>query len=117
MLRCLVLFAAAVLFVEFAGPSQASAIHPHYVNPYRRPVVRQIRPGDLFSNYYVGPACYAGGVPAQLYTSPLPTPPFVGHTYITYEPLMPHEFMYRHKRTYSRHNPGEGWTRTTVRYR
>ena len=113
------LFTMAVMLathVEFAGSSQANAAHPHHVNPYRHPVVRQIRPGDLFSNYYVGPACLAGGVPAQLYTSPLPTPPMVGHTYITYEALMPHEFMYRHKRTYFRHNPGEGWTHTKVRY-
>ncbi|HUT13323.1 MAG TPA: hypothetical protein VMY42_22740 [Thermoguttaceae bacterium] len=69
--------------------------------------------GDLFYNYYVPPgAC--GGVGAQLYVSPRPTPPLVGHTYVTYQPLMPHEFMYSHGRTYLRRNPGSGWTRTVV---
>src|SRR6185503_243391 len=46
---------------------------------------------DLFYNYYVGNNC--GGMGAQLYLSPRPVPPFVGNTYITYQPLMPHEFL------------------------
>src|SRR5215469_9938667 len=50
---------------------------------------------DLFYNYYV-----AGTPPAQLYLSPRPTPPLVGHTYITYQALYPHEFMYHHSRSY-----------------
>jgi hypothetical protein len=57
----------------------------------------------LFYNYYVGgSAC--GDVPAQLYLCPRPTPPVVGHTYITYEPLMPHEFLYRHHKNYYRYD-------------
>ncbi len=71
----------------------------------------------MFSNYYVGPSYCAGGIPAQLYVAPVPTPPLVGHTYITYEPLRPHEMLYPHRRTYFRHNPGEGWSHTRVRYR
>lgn len=70
---------------------------------------------DLFYNYYVPPGPY-GGVGAELYLCPRPTPPLVGHTWITYQPLMPHEFMYTHKRSYVRRNPGAGVTRTTVRY-
>lgn len=58
----------------------------------------------LFYNHYADAAC--GGVPAKLYVSPRPTPPFVGHTYITYEPLMPHENLYRHCRTYYSYDPG-----------
>lgn len=55
---------------------------------------------DLFYNYYVDGA---GGVPAQLYIAPRPTPPLVGHTYVTYQPLMPHEYLYRpHLRVYRR---------------
>lgn len=55
---------------------------------------------DLFYNYYVDGAY---GVPAKLYISPRPTPPLVGHTYVTYQPLMPHEFLYRpHLRVYRR---------------
>ncbi len=68
---------------------------------------------DMFYNYYVPPgAC--GVVGAELYPSPRPAPPWVGHTYYTYQPLMPHEFLYRHHRTYIRYNPGAGWTRTFV---
>lgn len=70
---------------------------------------------DLFYNYYVGGT--GGSAAAQLYESPLPTPPFVGHTYVTYQPFMPHEYMYRHMRSYYTYNPGAGWTRTNVRYR
>jgi hypothetical protein len=70
---------------------------------------------DLFYNYYVPPTC--GGVGAELYISPKPVPPHVGHTYITYQPLMPHEFLYHHHRTYHRYyNGGQGLTRTCVRY-
>jgi hypothetical protein len=86
-----------------AGPvavDQAQAVHPTTAP-------------DLFYNYYV-PGGPCGGVPAQLYLSPRPTPPLVGHTYITYQPLMPHEFLYRHARTYYRQNENGKWTRTQV---
>ena len=70
---------------------------------------------DLFYNYYVGNNC--GGMGAELYLSPRPVPPFVGHTYITYQPLMPHEFLYAHDRTYHRYyNGGLGLTRAHVHY-
>ena len=70
-------------------------------------------PPDLFYNYYVAPGAY-GYVGAQLYVAPVPTPPLVGHTYITYQPLLPHEFLYHHHRTYLRKNPRGGWTKTCV---
>lgn len=71
---------------------------------------------DLFYNYYAWPSCTGWG--AELYLSPRPVPPHVGHTYITYQPLMPHEFMYAHHRTYHRYyNGGQGLTRTSVKYR
>ncbi len=72
--------------------------------------------GDLFYNYYVPPGP-CGGVGAQLYVAPRPTPPMVGHTYITYQPLMPHEFLYKHHRAYYTCNQGAGWTRTKVSWR
>lgn len=75
---------------------------------------RVSRADDLFYNFYVGPAQYAGGAAGGMYPTPLPTPPLVGHTYITYQPLMPHEFLYRHHRTYHRHHPGHGWVTTKV---
>jgi len=68
---------------------------------------------DLFYNYYAAPAG-CSGVGAALYPAPRPTPVLVGHTYVTYQPLMPHEFLYQHRRTYYRRNPGAGWTKTTV---
>lgn len=77
---------------------------------------RDGRAGELFYNFYVPPGS-AGAVGAQLYVAPRPTPPLVGHTYITYQPLMPHEFLYRHHRVYYRSNPGAGWTRTKVSWR
>jgi len=68
---------------------------------------------DLFYNFYVPNNC--GGVPAQLYVAPRPAPPLVGHTYYTYQPLMPHEFMYPHYRTYRHYyDDGRGVTRTRV---
>lgn len=70
---------------------------------------------DLFANYYVGP-CPCGTV-AQMYISPVPVPANVGHTYTTYQPLMPHEFMYKHTRSHYAHAPGAGWTRSKVRWR
>ncbi len=54
---------------------------------------------DLFYNYYVPGN---GAPPAQLYLSPRPTPPLVGHTYVTYQPFYPHEMLYPHRRTYYR---------------
>ncbi len=77
--------------------------------------VRHTGPNDLFYNYYTSPGY--GGLSAELYPCPRPTPPLVGHTYITYQPLMPQEFLYKHSRTYVRKTPGEGWTRAIVTWR
>jgi hypothetical protein len=49
-----------------------------------------------------------------MYLSPRPVPPLVGHTYITYQPLMPHEFLYRHHRNYYTYHPYGGHTHTRV---
>jgi hypothetical protein len=68
----------------------------------------------MFRNYYVGGP--GQGAPAQLYVSPRPTPAYVGHTWITYEPLMPHEFLYRHHRAYYAHNADGSWTTTRVHW-
>lgn len=66
----------------------------------------------VFQNYYVGPP----GVPGQLYVSPLPAPPLVGYTWITYQALEPHEFLYHHHRTYHSYHPGAAWNTTKVHY-
>ena len=70
---------------------------------------------DLFYNYYVGNS--SCGIPAQLYLCPQPTPALVGHTYYTYQPLLPHEMMYRHDRTYFRIHPDGPAVKTKVRWR
>jgi hypothetical protein len=70
---------------------------------------------DLFYNYYV-PPCYPGNPGAELYTCPVPTPEYVGHTWITYQPLMPHEFLYQHHRSYVTAHPDCSTTRTHVRW-
>jgi hypothetical protein len=51
-----------------------------------------------------------------MYVAPRPTPPFVGHTWVTYQPFMPHEYLYKHCRSYYTYNRGAGWRRTNVRY-
>ena len=72
-------------------------------------------PSDLFYNYYVPPGSPAG-VGAQLYVSPRPAPPQVGHTWITYQPMLPHEYLYGHCRTYYTWHPGSGATKTYVEW-
>lgn len=96
------LLAAGWLGLATAGQAQAQ--------------VRRSTASDLFYNYYAPPGgCQ--GVAAAMYPCPRPTPPLVGHTYVTYQPLLPHEFLYQHARVYWRHNPGAGYTRTSVRWR
>ena len=70
---------------------------------------------DLFYNYYVPPVGY-NSVGAAIYPCPRPTPPVVGHAYVTYQPLMPHEFLSPHDRHYRRRNPEGGFTWTSVSY-
>ena len=70
---------------------------------------------DLFYNFYEGPN--PSGAATRMYISPQPVPPHVGHTYTTYQPLMPHEYLYRHTRSHYAYAPGCGWTRSKVRYR
>lgn len=53
---------------------------------------------SLFGNYYAQPG--TGTESAALYQAPHPTPYKTGHVFYTYEPFRPHEFMYRHTRTY-----------------
>jgi hypothetical protein len=72
---------------------------------------------DIFYNFYNGPTVYGQGTPAQLYISPRPTPPLVGHTWITYPPLMPHEFLYHHHRKYYKYYRNGGFTTSCVKYK
>ncbi len=97
-----------------------SALHTnqaHAVGGKRCQVCRDYEYGrpDLFYNFYVGPDC--GGVGTQMYLAPVPVPAELGHSYYTYQPFMPHEMLYKHKRSYHRYyNEGRGLTRTHVRW-
>ena len=90
---------AALLVISRADRAEAAA--------------RYRTPPNLFYNYYVPPVGHPG-VGAQLYVSPRPTPPMVGHTYVTYEALMPHEFLWKHHRVYWRYHPDGKRTRVQV---
>ena len=79
-------------------------------------LVRHSTEGDLFYNYYVPPVG-PNSVGAELYLCPRPTPPLVGHTYITYQPLMPHEMLYQHHRVYKTKHEDAPKTRTSVHWR
>lgn len=71
---------------------------------------------DLFYNYYTHGACNA--VNAQMYISPLPVPPYVGHTFFTYQPFYPHHMLYHHHDRFHHHyDYGRGLNRTHVSYR
>ena len=103
-----ILLATAILAGLAAAAQQAQAHGPHTWPVCRAPEYG--RP-DLFYNFYVGPDC--GSVGAQMYLAPRPVPAYVGHTYYTYQPFMPHELLYKHARTYHRYyNEGRGLTRT-----
>lgn len=109
MLRSVARFAAAALFAAclFGSVSTSQAEDNCQYRGYGQP--------DLFYNYWVNPNC--GGMGAAMYVSPRPVPAWVGQTYITYQPLMPHEFMYHHHHRYHRYyNDGRGLTRTSVHY-
>jgi len=54
-------------------------------------------PNYLFSQYTTQGQ---GATTAGMYPAPHPVPSYVGHSYNTYQPLMPHEMMYEHQRNY-----------------
>lgn len=69
----------------------------------------------LFANQYT--QGYANQATAQMYVAPVPVPEWVGHSYYTYQPLYPHEMMYRHSNRYhSYYDGGRGLNRTSVHY-
>lgn len=90
-----------------AGPCDGKACYGY------RPYTEASQP-DLFYNLYVPNNL---GEAAAAYPAPHPTPSRVGHTYYTYQPLMPAEMLYHHHRTYHQYyNGGMGLNRTTVHW-
>ncbi len=67
-----------------------------------------------YSNFYSNGANQAT---AQMYISPVPVPAWVGHTYMTYQPLYPHHYIYSHtSRFHNYYDNGRGLNRTKVHY-
>jgi len=70
---------------------------------------------DLFYNYHT--QGYANRTNAQMYLAPRPVPPNVGHTFYTYQPLYPHQYLYWHKdRYHDYYDDGRGLNRTRATY-
>ena len=107
------LLAATLCVVWQATSGDAQAIHGNNEPIVCRPYAYGTP--DLFYNFYVPPNC--GGMGAELYIAPYPVPPLVGHTYYTYQPFMPHHYLYHHKRSYHRYyDEGRGMTRAHVKW-
>ncbi len=85
--RCLFLAAvlAIVLGLQATSDAQVVVSSGSWYGVYQQ--------GNAAGGYY--------GTPAPSYLSPRPTPAYVGHTYITYPPLAPHNYLHRHTRFYS----------------
>jgi hypothetical protein len=88
---------------------------PHETEGLYKRVISYQSKQDLFYNAYEGPN--PSGTATAMYISPRPVPPNVGHTYTTYQPFMPHEYLYRHTRSHYAYEPGAGWSRAKIRYR
>ncbi|NND97715.1 MAG: hypothetical protein HKN47_10350 [Pirellulaceae bacterium] len=70
---------------------------------------------DLFYNFYTQGNCNRAN--AQMYVSPMPVPTNVGHTFNTYQPFYPHEYLYWHKnRFHNYYDEGRGMNRTRAVY-
>ena len=111
------LLAAAIAAGFFWSTSTASAIESWRPRGDGKRRISYQHQKDLFYNYYAAPGPYNGAA-AEMYVAPRPVPPHVGHTFYTYQPLYPHEYMYTHHRTYHRYyNGGQGLNRTHVTYR
>ncbi len=59
---------------------------------------------NFLYNYYTPPG--ASEVTAGMYPAPYWSPQLGGQAYYTYQPLMPHEHMYEHRRTYYQYYGG-----------
>ncbi|HEX4131111.1 MAG TPA: hypothetical protein VHZ24_13810 [Pirellulales bacterium] len=77
----------------------AAFMFPSAAHAQQGPMVQAQQ--DLFYNFYEN-GSWQGGIPVKMYPAPLPVPAYTGETYITYQPMMPHEFLYPHCRTYRR---------------
>ena len=88
--------------VSYGGAGSYDAMRGHGTQP-------------VFDNYFT--RGYANQAEAGMYISPIGVPGWVGHTYNTYQPLNPHEFLYQHHdRYHSYYDNGQGLNRTRAKY-
>ena len=78
-----IVFYSVVLASVLATAGVASAQCPG-CKTWNRPLTEESQP-DVFYNFYVPGN---GGSPAAALPAPYPTPPIVGHSYYTYQPLI-----------------------------
>ena len=71
---------------------------------------------DIFYNFYNGPTAVARVSRCNCTFPTAPRATSVGHTWITYPPLMPHEFLYHHHRKYYKYYRNGGWVSSCVKY-
>lgn len=116
MLRALSRLAVAGLLTAALNLFLTADAHAQICDPYAincQPI--DYGSPDLFYNYYVDSTCSQTG--AQLYISPQPVPPHVGHTWVTYQPFYPDEYLYPHYHSYYRYyDGGRGMTRARAVY-
>ena len=91
-----------VLIAAFA----AIAIVGFVTGPISPLAAQNSGPKNLFAQYYTPSG--ASQSHAGMYPAPHPVPRHVGHTYYTYQPLMPHEMLYTHSRNYYNFHSGPG---------
>ncbi len=69
----------------------------------------------VFDNYFT--RGYANQAEAGMYMSPVGVPGWVGHTYNTYQPFNPHNYLYQHHdRYHSYYDDGRCLNRTSAKY-
>lgn len=102
-----------IFSLALAAGLLACSLSPARADGYKRAISYQNKQ-DLFYNFYEGPN--PSGTATAMYVSPRPVPAYVGHTYITYQPFMPHEYLYKHTRTHYSYGCGAGWSRAKIRY-
>jgi hypothetical protein len=93
--------------------AQAAATHPGNTVAYGNILGRGTQP--LFENYFT--QGNANEATAGMYMSPIGVPGNVGHTYYTYQPFYPHQYLYQHHdRYHSYYDGGRGLNRTHATY-
>jgi hypothetical protein len=110
-----VTFAATASADEPAKKAPTVEVVEGYVGDMAPGIQRGYGQPDLFYNFYTQGA--ANRANAQMYLSPMPIPPNVGHTFYTYQPFYPHHMLYPHQNRFHRnYDCGRGMNRTRASY-